>query len=227
MKLKRATQSRIMPALVACLSAGAAMGWWAHAQLATPIAAAPEVSPIVAPIDRADPSAVRQSSSPAAPRATIGPDTRDAIAVLRQRHIQLPLDAARIESMRGQFAERRGGGRRGHEAVDLLAARGTPVLAVEAGTIAKLFFSKAGGRTIYQFDPSGRFCYYYAHLDRYARGLHEGQSVAAGDVIGYVGTTGNAPPNTPHLHFAIFELTAERRWWKGTPLDPFLVFGAL
>jgi murein DD-endopeptidase MepM/ murein hydrolase activator NlpD len=77
---------------------------------------------------------------------------------------------------------------------------------------------------IYQFDRAKRFCYYYAHLDRYAVGLHEGQRVAAGDVIGYVGTSGNAPPGTPHLHFAIFELTGDSHWWKGTPLDPYAVY---
>src|SRR5262249_26800341 len=100
----------------------------------------------------------------------------------------------------------------------------TPIHAVESGSIAKLFLSKAGGLTIYQFDPTGRFCYYYAHLQRYAEDLADGQDVAAGQVIGYVGTSGNAPPNTPHLHFAIFELTTARQWWKGRALDPYDVF---
>ena len=92
------------------------------------------------------------------------------------------------------------------------------------GTIAKLFLSKAGGITVYQFDPDERYCYYYAHLERYADGLHEGQRLSAGDVIGYVGTTGNAPPNTPHLHLAVFELTRDRRWWDGKAVDPYLAF---
>ena len=126
--------------------------------------------------------------------------------------------------MRGQFDERRDAGERPHEAVDLLAPRNTPVHAVENGTIAKLFVSKAGGNTIYQFDPSGRFCYYYAHLERYARGLRDGAAVERGDVIGFVGTSGNAPPNTPHLHFAIFELTPEHHWWQGKALDPYPAF---
>ena len=97
-------------------------------------------------------------------------------------------------------------------------------LAVTNGTIAKIFESKAGGHTVYQFDADGRLCYYYAHLERYADGLHEGQAVTQGDVIGYVGTSGNAPANTPHLHFAVYQLDAEKRWWKGTPLDPYDVF---
>ena len=93
-----------------------------------------------------------------------------------------------------------------------------------AGSIAKLFTSKAGGLTIYQFDPAGRLCYYYAHLERYADGLKDGQTVSQGDVIGYVGTTGNAPANTPHLHFAVFELNADKHWWQGRAIDPYRVF---
>jgi murein DD-endopeptidase MepM/ murein hydrolase activator NlpD len=138
--------------------------------------------------------------------------------------LRVPLDGVNIESMKGGFAERRDSGGRPHEAVDMLAPRNTPVHAVENGTIAKLFTSKAGGLTIYQFDPGGRLCYYYAHLDHYADGLKEGQAVAQGDVIGYVGTTGNAPANTPHLHFAVFELNADKHWWQGLPIDPYQVF---
>jgi hypothetical protein len=107
------------------------------------------------------------------------------------------------------------GGTRRHEALDILAPRETPVLAVEDGVVAKLFLSKPGGITVYQFDPSRTYAYYYAHLERYAAGLKDGDSVQRGQVIGYVGTTGNAPPDTPHLHFAIFKLTDPKRWWDG------------
>jgi murein DD-endopeptidase MepM/ murein hydrolase activator NlpD len=99
-----------------------------------------------------------------------------------------------------------------------------PIHAVQDGTIAKLFFSQLGGTTIYQFDEDGRLCFYYAHLERYADGLHDGQHVSQGEVIGYVGTSGNASPDTPHLHFAIFELKADRKWWQGRALAPYLVF---
>jgi murein DD-endopeptidase MepM/ murein hydrolase activator NlpD len=136
--------------------------------------------------------------------------------------LRMPLDHMDVETMKGGFQEHRGS--RPHEAADLLAPRNTPVHAVEGGSIAKLFVSKAGGFTIYQFDPAGQLCYYYAHLDHYADGLHEGQTVSAGDVIGYVGTTGNAPPNTPHLHFAVFELNDDRQWWKGRAVDPYPLF---
>jgi murein DD-endopeptidase MepM/ murein hydrolase activator NlpD len=136
--------------------------------------------------------------------------------------LRVPIDGVDVESFKGGFAERRGD--RPHEAVDILAPRNTPIHAVENGTIAKLFNSKDGGLTIYQYDPTGRLAYYYAHLERYADGLHDGQSVSQGDVIGYVGTTGNAPPNTPHLHFGVFELDDTGRWWKGKAVDPYLVF---
>jgi murein DD-endopeptidase MepM/ murein hydrolase activator NlpD len=142
---------------------------------------------------------------------------------LSHSRLRVPIDGENIESLKGGFAETRGGSRP-HEAVDMLAPRNTPVHAVESGTIAKLFTSKAGGLTVYQFDPAGHLCYYYAHLERYADGLKDGQAVSQGDVIGYVGTSGNAPPNTPHLHFAVFELNADKRWWQGRPLDPYLVF---
>jgi len=113
------------------------------------------------------------------------------------------------------------GSSREHEAIDILAPRNTPVLAVEDGTVAKLFLSKAGGNTIYQFDPSGQYCYYYAHLERYADGLKEADKVSRGQVIGYVCTSGNAPKNTPHLHFAVFRLTPQKHWWEGSPIDPY------
>ena len=138
--------------------------------------------------------------------------------------LRLPIDGSNVEMWRGGFDERRGGGSRGHEAFDILSPRNTPVHAVENGTVAKIFESKAGGHTVYQFNPDGTRVYYYAHLERYENGLHEGQPIVQGEVVGYVGTSGNAPPNTPHLHFAIFQLGADKRWWQGTAIDPYDVF---
>jgi peptidoglycan LD-endopeptidase LytH len=137
-----------------------------------------------------------------------------------QRSILVPVAGVKPEQLRDTFLQARGGGRR-HGALDILAPHGTPVVAAVDGTIRKLFHSKAGGVTIYQFDLAEERVYYYAHLERYADGLHEGQRVKQGDVIGYVGVTGNAPPGTPHLHFAIEILTAEKRWWKGTAVNPY------
>ena len=142
---------------------------------------------------------------------------------LERRGLLIPVDGIRAADLRDSFDE----GRRGHthEAIDILAPRNTPVRAVEDGVIAKLFTSVPGGITIYQFDPAGDYCYYDAHLQRYADGLRNGQAVRRGEIIGYVGTSGNAPENTPHLHFAIYRLNANKRWWEGRALDPFPVLG--
>lgn len=113
------------------------------------------------------------------------------------------------------------GSTRIHEALDIMAPRGREVVAVADGKLVKLFNSKQGGLTVYQFDPSERFAYYYAHLDRYAAGLVEGKLLRRGELIGYVGSTGNANPDAPHLHFAIFELGPEKRWWEGRPINPY------
>jgi peptidoglycan LD-endopeptidase LytH len=150
------------------------------------------------------------------PEPAIGPTPAD---VLEKRDLVVPVEGVDPDKLVRSFADARDG--RKHEALDILAPRNTPVKAVEDGRIARLFSSKAGGITIYQFDPSEQFCYYYAHLERYTPGLAEGHTVRKGQVIGYVGTSGNAPKDTPHLHFAIFQLTAARRWWEGTPIDPY------
>ena len=130
-----------------------------------------------------------------------------------------PIRGLSAAYLRDMFDEVHNGHR--HEAIDILEPRGTPVYAVVSGTIRKLFLSKPGGNTIYEFDETGIYCYYYAHLDHYVEGLHEGMQVERGDVIGFVGSTGNADPRTPHLHFAIFELGSERQWWSGKAINPY------
>lgn len=132
----------------------------------------------------------------------------------------LPVQGIDIADIHDTFGDARGSERR-HEALDIMAPAGTPVLAVADGTIEKLFTSDAGGLTIYQFEPSGQFSYYYAHLQAYAPGLVEGAQVKRGDVLGTVGSTGNADPAAPHLHFAIFRLTPAREWWTGEPVNPY------
>lgn len=111
-----------------------------------------------------------------------------------------------------------------HNAIDIPAPRGTPVLSTDSGRVIKLYRSKAGGLMIYATDTTERFIYYYAHLDGYREGIREGRTLGRGDTIGYVGTTGNAPPNTPHLHFAIMRSANIKRWSRGTPINPFRVF---
>jgi murein DD-endopeptidase MepM/ murein hydrolase activator NlpD len=154
-----------------------------------------------------------------APEGVIGP-VASSPTELKDRDLLIPVEGIRADQLTRQFADERGASRK-HEALDILAPRNTPVRAVEDGTIARLFYSKAGGITVYQFDPTATFCYYYAHLERYADGLREGDSVRRGQTIGFVGTSGNAPKTTPHLHFAIFRLTDAKHWWEGTPIDPY------
>ena len=149
----------------------------------------------------------------------------DAVAYLRHHRLQIPLPGVAVKDLRSSFDEKRGASR-AHEAMDILAPRNTPIHAVDDGCIARLFESKAGGLTVYQFDPTLTYTYYYAHLERYADDIEEGDPVRRGQVLGYVGTSGNAPPNTPHLHFAIFITGVEKRWWEGTPIDPFDVWRA-
>lgn len=144
---------------------------------------------------------------------------------LTQRGLLMPVQGIQPEQLRDSFSETRGGGGRLHEALDIMAPRNTPVLAVEGGRVAKLFTSKQGGLTLYQFDPGETYAYYYAHLESYAGGIQEGVNVRRGQVIAYVGSSGNAKPDNPHLHFAIFLLTPEKRWWEGQPVNPFPVLG--
>jgi len=165
------------------------------------------------------PVATSGSLKPPGPAAVIKPASTPP-AELVARNLEIPVEGVAPDQLVRSFGDRRDG-TRAHEALDIVAPRNTPVRAVEDGTIAKLFNSKAGGITVYQFDPAQQFCYYYAHLERYASGLVEGGRVKRGQVLGYVGTSGNAPKNTPHLHFAVFRLTPERRWWEGTPIDPY------
>jgi murein DD-endopeptidase MepM/ murein hydrolase activator NlpD len=144
------------------------------------------------------------------------------VAELGRRHLDVPVRGIVRAQLTPTFTQSRGD--HPHEALDILAPRGAAVVAADEGTIVKLFTSKPGGLTIYQFDPSQRYAYYYAHLDRYAEGIREGLAVRRGDLLGFVGTTGNANPAQPHLHFAIFKLGPEKRWWQGVPIDPHAVF---
>jgi len=144
----------------------------------------------------------------------------DAVGALAGRNLLIPVAGVSPNRLVNTFNDARAVGRR-HDAIDIMAPRGTEVHAADDGTIAKLFTSEAGGLTIYEFDPTQTFSYYYAHLDRYAPGLAEHQSVKRGQLLGYVGSTGNASNNAPHLHFAIARLGTERAWWKGDPINPY------
>ncbi len=130
-----------------------------------------------------------------------------------------PIENLKAADILDTFSQGRSGGRT-HQATDIMEPRGTPVRAMVDGTIMKLFLSKPGGNTVYQFDDAQQYCYYYAHLDKYADGIQEGQHVSRGTVIGYVGSTGDADPSAPHLHLAINVLAPDKHWWQGTPINP-------
>jgi murein DD-endopeptidase MepM/ murein hydrolase activator NlpD len=144
----------------------------------------------------------------------------DDYRVLSTHHLTMPVKGATAHEIQDTFHDARSGGRK-HEATDIAAPRGTPVVAMDDGVIRKLFTSVRGGLTIYEFDPSEIYCYYYAHLDHYANGIRENMPVHRGDVIGYVGTTGDAPPDAPHLHVEITKLGADKKWWQGAAINPY------
>ncbi|AYQ30596.1 M23 family peptidase [Polaromonas sp. SP1] len=202
----------------------AASGTQPAAAAATNATAPPaeQGDPLAALIEKVAPTSPDTPSADAA--APTGPVTGEAdISLLRKRALTLPVQGVNAAQLTDTYSQARAAGTP-HEAVDIMAPRGTPVLAVEDGKVLKLFLSKPGGITIYQFDPGSNYAYYYAHLDRYADGITEGASLRKGQVIGYVGSTGNASPDAPHLHFAIFKLGPERQWWRGAPLNPYLVW---
>ncbi len=145
-------------------------------------------------------------------------------AVVQSNSLLIPVSGVLQSQLTDTFNDARGGGRI-HDAMDIMAPKGTPVLAVADGKVAKLFNSKQGGLTIYQFDTPEVHAYYYAHLDSYAADIKEGDSIMRGDVIGYVGSTGNANPAGPHLHFAIFVLGPDKKWWQGTAINPYPLLG--
>jgi peptidoglycan LD-endopeptidase LytH len=138
----------------------------------------------------------------------------------------IPVQGVTAEQLVDTFSQARSDART-HEAIDIPSPSGTPVLAVANGTIVKLFISKPGGLTLYQFDSTETFAYYYAHLNGYADGIVEGKQVKRGELIGYVGSTGNANPTAPHLHFAIFELGPKKNWWQGKAINPYPRLGGL
>jgi murein DD-endopeptidase MepM/ murein hydrolase activator NlpD len=176
----------------------------------------PNITTSRPPVRIARAEALPPPSSVAIEPSPIVPTPGDA-----PRPLMMPVAGIDPSSIHDMFDEMRGGSTRRHDALDILAPRGTSVVAADDGTIRKLFTSVPGGLTVYEFDPDQRYCYYYAHLDAYAPGLHEGQLLRRGDLVGYVGTTGNAPKDTPHLHFAIIRLDRDKRWWTGTPINPY------
>jgi len=187
-----------------------ALGLWWSGHLGRPIPQAPTAT--------SESAAELVRGTPPPRVATAVPDPVVLDGKERKDRLSMPLSGIDPIRLTSTFSQGRAG--HPHEALDIMAPRGTPVMAVVEGNVAKLFTSKEGGLTVYQFDDPGVWCYYYAHLDHYVSGLKEGMLLRRGQVLGYVGSTGNASPDAPHLHFAIFRLGPEKEWWKGTAVDP-------
>jgi murein DD-endopeptidase MepM/ murein hydrolase activator NlpD len=186
----------------------------------------PPAAPVVTPIEAGyvDVQAFEPPLPPPLPAVSIPPLVADTVVPL-EKQLLIPVAGVDAAALKDTFHETRGSDHF-HEAIDILAPTGTQVFAVADGRIAKLFNSKPGGLTVYQFDTGEKFAYYYAHLERYAPGIKEGMRVKRGDLVGFVGSTGNADPKTPHLHFAIFALGTNKEWWKGSPINPYPMLGA-
>lgn len=212
---REAPQAAVAPASTAA-PAVTAQPDAAEAAMATSSAAPAVAAPAVA---ASSPSTemVPAADTPAAPASAAAPEAANSGSGLL-----IPVQGIGSGQLQDTFTDARSEGRV-HDAIDILAPTGTPVIAVADGTVEKLFNSERGGLTVYQFDPNGTYCYYYAHTERYADGLAEKQAIKRGQVIGYVGSTGNADPAAPHLHFEIHRLGPEKQWWKGEVLNPYPV----
>ena len=152
---------------------------------------------------------------------TTEPDT-DPELVLGPGGLAVPVGGVRITDLLDTYTQSRSGGARVHNAIDIMAPAGTPVVAAAEGIVEKLYFSRGGGGiTVYVRSPDQRWIYYYAHLQEYAPGLTEGQHVNRGDRLGSVGSTGNANPAGPHLHFAVHRMEPGEPWYEGTPVNPY------
>lgn len=179
----------------------------------------PPTTPVVLgtplPAPPTDPVAPAPEEMPAAPVAA--PMISSNVSTV---NLIIPVAGVRPEQLLDTFDDARSEGRL-HDAIDIMAPAGTPVLAAADGRIVKLFQSERGGITIYQLGPNQEVIFYYAHLAGYAPGLAEGNNVRQGDVIAYVGDTGNAGPGNYHLHFSIAVVSDPKRYWEGTNINPY------
>jgi len=177
------------------------------------------VSTSSAPVARA-----AASGSPRVAVPTLGPlSSSETVNYILGRGLLVPVAGVAVSQLTDTFDEGRDGGRV-HRALDILAPRGTSVLSADDGRVLRVRPNALGGNTVYATDPEGRVVYYYAHLDAYRAGLAEGQTIARGDVLGTVGTTGNAPKDTPHLHFQVMSMPADGKYWDGDAINPYPLF---
>jgi len=192
-----------------------------------PAAETPPIKPVAT--SRPGRSGGGGAATPEFPDATVavvggsGSSASDA-AYLLSRRILVPVMGADMSKVEDSFYEARDGGRT-HRAIDILAPRGTPILSADDGKILRMSTSELGGISMYTVDPDARLVYYYAHMDRYNDAMSPGREIVKGDTLGFVGTTGNAPKDTPHLHFQVMRWPADNKYWDGEPIDPFEALG--
>ena len=193
----------------------------ASVPLAMPVASLASAPAQAAPVEAATvPVATVAVGSSASPVAVPAPADMAELPPSAVSGLLIPVVGVKPSDLTDTFTQARGTGRV-HDAIDIMAARGTPVVAANDGHVVKLFTSKPGGLTVYEFDPGNRVIYYYAHLDGYAPGLAEGQILHRGDPVGFVGSTGNASADAPHLHFEVEILGPEKQWWHATSINPY------
>lgn len=175
------------------------------------------------------PAAAHASAPPgtsvAIASASVSPSAAADIDYLRTRRLLVPVAGADMSKVYDTFNDPRDGGERVHRAIDILAPRGTPIVSADDGRILRMSTNALGGITMYTVDPQNRIVYYYAHMDRYNDAMSPGREIVKGDTLGYVGTTGNAPKDTPHLHFQVMRWPADGKYWNGEPIDPYELLG--
>jgi murein DD-endopeptidase MepM/ murein hydrolase activator NlpD len=184
---------------------------------------APAARPATKPVASSRPPKTTGGPVPDAIVADVGSSSSD-MAYLFSRHLLMPVAGADMSKVDDSFSEPRDGGRV-HRAIDILAPRGTPILSADDGKILRMSSSSLGGITMYTVDPDARLVYYYAHMDHYNDAMSPGREIVKGDTLGFVGTTGNAPKDMPHLHFQVMRWPADGKYWDGEPIDPFEALG--
>lgn len=197
---------------LALLFATLALAACARSGTYNPLATAPAPKPAPAHVTLAGAALGRSAVS-----------STEAVNYILERGMAIPVAGKTLQQLQDTFDEGRSSGRI-HRALDILAPRGTPVIAADSGRILRVSVNALGGNTIYATDPMGRIVYYYAHLDAYQPGLVQGMTIARGDTLGFVGTTGNAPKDTPHLHFQVMRMPPDGKYWDGEPINPYPLF---
>jgi len=189
-----------------------------------PVLYYPDPEPAPAPVSAPQP-VLAGTPSPEAP--PVASSASADFEYLRGRHLMVPVAGANMAKVTDTFFDDRDGGERVHRAIDILAPRGTPILAADDGKILRMSTNTLGGITMYTVDPANRIVYYYAHMDHYNGAMSPGREIVKGDTLGYVGTTGNAPKDTPHLHFQVMRWPADGKYWNGEAIDPYELLGGV